>query len=495
MHGNLFVKNTIKMAKILKKSTDIQTLVGRQEEVDILQNLLHTKEAELVAIYGRRRVGKSFLIKRAYEAETIFSFTGTNEISKTANLKNFIDLINQLMKPAIPYAQPKDWREAFIILRTYIELQTSKTKKVIVLDEIPWLASRNSGFLQAFDYFWNSWAVNQNIVVVICGSAASWIIENVINDTGGLHNRVTKKINLQPFTLAETEQYFQSKNINFTKYEITQLYMALGGIPFYLREVKASKSIPKEIDRICFGANAPLYGEFDNLYKALFSKYENHQAIIKALAQKRKGLTRVELLKLSKLKSGGSFTTALRELESSSFITFYQPFGKQERDSLYRLTDEYTFFYLQYIKKNENTAGYWLSQVGTPAYKAWGGFTFETLCLKHVENIKKAMGISGVFSQQSSYFFAGNPDIPSFQIDLLIDRNDGVINLCEMKYYASDYLLTKKDAELLRNKAGYFQMLTNTKKRVIVTLITTYKLMPSINNGVLAESMCLEDIF
>lgn len=483
------------MVKIKNKTIDILPIVGRNEEIAILKSLLESKESELLAIYGRRRVGKSFLIKKAYEAETIFSFTGTNTMSKNINLKNFIDLINKLMSPAIPYSKPKDWTEAFKVLQTYIETTKTSTKKVIVLDELPWLATRNSGFLAAFDYFWNSWAVNQNLIVVICGSAASWIIENVINDKGGLHNRVTKRVNLQPFTLTETEQYFKSKNINFTKFETTQIYMALGGIPFYLREIKAGKSVPKEIDRICFGKNAPLYGEFDNLYKALFSKYENHLRVIMALAQKRKGLTRLELLRLSKMNSGGTFTTTLKELEASSFITFYKPFGRKERDSLYRLTDEYSYFYLQYIIANEENNGFWINQAGTTSYKAWAGFTFETLCLKHIDKIKFAMGISGVYTEASSYFFGGNAEIPSFQIDLIIDRSDGIINLCEMKYYASDYLLTKKDAEVLRNKASFFQMLTKTKKRVVVTLITTYKLMQTVNNSVIDEHLCLEDIF
>lgn len=488
-------KDTFKMAKSKTKNTVKQPLIGRTDEVNTLHGLLNSKEAELLAIYGRRRVGKSFLIKQALEANTIFSFTGTKEDTKDENLKNFIDLINQLMKPPIAYNKPSEWRDAFAILKKYIELHSATFKKVIVFDELPWLASKNSGFLAAFDYFWNSWAVNQNVIVVICGSAASWIIENVINDTGGLHNRVTKKIHLQPFSLGETEQYFKSRNINFTKYEITQLYMALGGIPFYLREVKGGKSVPKEIDRICFGKNAPLYGEFENLYKALFSKYETHLSIIKALAKKRKGLTRNQLLKVSKLNSGGTFTAALKELEASSFISFYSPYGKTERDSLYRLTDEYSFFYLQYILGNELSTGYWLNQIGTASYKAWCGFTYETLCLKHIDKIKIALGIAGVFTKSSSFFFAGNDDIPAFQIDLLIDRNDGVINLCEMKYYASGYVLTKKDAEALQKKVAYFQILSKTKKRIVSTLITTHKLKLGMHQYLIDESLCMEDVF
>lgn len=476
-------------------STEQQELVGRKAEIESLKNLLNTNEAELVAIYGRRRVGKSFLIKRIYEKECIFSFTGANNNTTEENLNNFIDLINQLLKPAIAHAKPKNWREAFKILITYVELSQSSAKKVIVFDELPWLATKNSGFLSAFDYFWNSWAVNQKIVVVICGSAASWIIENIINSTGGLHNRVTKKINLQPFTLTETKEYFESRNINFTKYEITQLYMALGGVPYYLREVKLGKSIPKEIDRICFGKNAPLYAEFDNLYKALFNNYQNHLNIVKALAKKRKGLTRKELLLASKMATGGTFSVTLKELETSSFISSYSPFGKTERDVLYRLTDEYSFFYLQYINGQETINNYWISQVNSASYKAWCGFSFETLCLKHIENIKAAMGISGVFSKSSAYFFAGNDDIPSFQIDLLIDRNDGVINICEMKYYNADYVLTKKEAEILRNRAAYFQLLTKTKKRVVITLISTYNLKQSENNYVIDEYINLDQLF
>ncbi len=478
-----------------KENIDDIPLLGREEEIAILQDLLYTKEAEMVAVYGRRRVGKSFLIKKVYRKETIFSLVGTKDASKADQLENFIDKVNEISKVKLPFEKPKTWKAAFKILRTFIENHNGKYKKVIFFDELPWLASPKSGFLQALDYFWNSWAVDQNIVLVICGSAASWMTDNVINDTGGLHNRVTKKIYVQPFTLAETEKYFKSRKLKYNRYEIVQLYMAFGGVPFYLREVKTNDSVSNEIDRICFGEKAPLYGEFENLYKALFARHENYVAVIRALAKKKKGITRNELVAAAKLSSGGTFTKILTDLEASSFITSYRPFGKKERETLYRLTDEYSFFYLSHIEKNAKAKGAWQKQVGSPAYNTWGGYGFESVCLKHTSSIKTSLKISGIYSEESSFYFHGSEDTPSFQIDLIIDRQDGIINICEMKFYKHNFIITKKYAEQILNNLAYFKEISDTKKRLSYIVITTYGLTKGEHNHVVDQSLTLDHLF
>ena len=329
--------------------------------------------------------------------------------------------------------------------------------------------------MSAFTYFWNDWAVNQNIVVVICGSAATWMINNVVNAKGGLHNRITRHINLAPFTLAETEEYLKAQHIAFPRYEILQIYMAMGGIPYYLKEIKPGESARQNIDRICFSNQGILKDEFGKLYSSLFDKFDNHLKVIRALATKRKGLTRNEILKITKLKSGGGLTRTLTELEESSFIARYPAFGKSQRSTLYRLVDEYSSFYIHFIEKNKFAEkNIWLQLSQTAKYKAWAGFAFEGIAIKHIQQIKTALGISGIYSQQSTFSKAGTKNSEGYQIDLLIDRNDNAINLCEMKFYNSELKLTKKQAEHLRKRREAFKVGSKSKKLLINTVITTY---------------------
>ena len=481
--------------KRIVEEQEVVPICGREEEIRVMKKLLQTKESELLAVYGRRRVGKSFLIKKVYKKEIVYKLEGDRNASNKEQLQNFIDNINDKLRSKRPLPAPKNWNAAFKILQTYITGLRVKHKKVIFFDELPWISKPKSGFLKAFEYFWNSWAVDQNIIIVICGSAASWIIDNVLDDKGGLHNRVTKKIQLMPFTLYETEKYLKSRKINFSRYEIVQLYMVLGGVPFYLREVENGSSAAKEIDRICFGTKAPLKNEFDNLFKALFINHQHHTDIVKALAKKKKGLTRNELVTSGKITTGGTLTKVLKELELSHFITTYKPFGKQERDTLYRLTDEYSLFYLSFIEKNGNTKGFWYKQTATPTYNTWGGFSFESLCLKHIESIKYSLSIAGIYSESSSFYFGGNDSIPGFQMDMIIDRLDNVINICEMKFYNKPFIITKKEADNIRLKLAYFQHFTKTRKRLVFTLISNYGLANSIHNDIVEKSLTIDGLF
>jgi uncharacterized protein len=471
------------------------TIVARKNEVARLRKLLTSKESELVAVLGRRRVGKTFLVKQVYAKEMLFKITGLEDAPKKEQLENFAIALSEAKGQKDIMAAPKTWVAAFQKLKEFIEENRTNEKKVIFFDELPWLASIRSGFIQAFDNFWNSWAVDKNLIVVICGSAATWMITNIIDSNGGLHNRVTKKIHLDPFTLTEVEKYFKSKAINLPRYEIASLYMALGGIPYYIKEVEKGDTAATAIDRICFGKKAHLYGEFNKLYKALFKNYEDHIAVVKALAKKHKGLSRNELLGITKLASGGGFSLILRELEESSFITSYKPFGKKERDTLYRLTDEYSLFYLDFIEKNSTNEGIWLKQYTSTSVKTWNGYVFESLCMKHIAPIKKMLGISGIYTEESSFFHSGNSIADGFQIDLLIDRNDNAINLCEMKFYNTEYVFTADNAKKLRQKKANFIALTNTKKQVITTLITTYGLTLNAHSSIVDNCLKLDALF
>ncbi len=452
----------------------MQELVGRQHEILIMADLLSSDEAEMLAITGRRRIGKTFLVERFYEKEICFALTGTQYGSMGEQLENFAQQLGKYANATTPVATPKSWQDAFHQLAEFVEKKKFKQKKVLFFDEIPWLATHKSKFLQSLGYFWNTWASKQNIIVVICGSAASWMIDKVISNKGGLHNRVTRQISLQAFTLAETSEYLQSRKIKLTDYQIAQIYMVSGGVPFYLKQLQAGKSAVQNIDDICFKKDGLLKNEFDNLYPALFEKASNHIAIVRALASKWKGLTRKEVVEISKLPDGGSITKYLIELEYSGFINSYQPFGKSKKDILYRLTDEYSLFYLKFIEAQKTKSWAEISQ--SQKWKSWSGYAFESLCLKHSERIKQALGISGISSQEASFVFHGNENHQGFQIDLLIDRQDQCINLCEMKFYESQFIITKEYALKLRERIALFKSQTKTKKQVFVTMISTFGL-------------------
>ena len=484
-----FATNKIKMRK--------EIFVGREKEQEILWNTLASYEAEMVAIVGRRRIGKTYLIKETYQENIVFEMTGLQNAPLTEQLENFAFQLKQASKSKIAIPPPKSWLKAFMMLIEYLETLDFDTKKVVFLDELSWMATHKSGFLRALGFFWNSWAVNQNIVVVICSSAASWMIQKVVNNRGGLHNRITKRIFLKPFSLAETEKYLTTRNIHFNLYEIAQLYMAMGGVPHYLKEIQGTKSAIQNIDDICFGDNGLLKNEFDRLYPSLFENADNHIKIIRALAKSRQGLVRNDVIKNAGLAEGGTATRVLEELEQSDFISAYQPFGKKKKDILFRLTDEYSLFYLQFIETRKHDGeSTWQHLSQTQLYKTWSGYAYENLCLKHLAQIKKALGIAGVYSLSSSFYKKGNATEKGTQIDLLIDRNDNVINIVEIKFYSQEMALTKDDAQKLQQKVWAFQATTKTRKQLFLTLITTYGLKHNqYSLGLVHQILKLEDLF
>lgn len=472
-------------------------LIGRKQEQQILQEALVSNEPEMIAIIGRRRVGKTFLVKETYRRQLVFEITGLQDAPIKEQLENFTFQIGQWSTSKFPIATPSNWLKAFMLLIDYLETYDYKEKKVVFLDELSWLATHKSGFLRALGFFWNSWAVNKNIIVVICGSAASWMIQKVVNHRGGLHNRITKRIQLLPFTLAETKQYLQSKHINFNNYQIIQLYMAMGGIPHYLKEIRASRSAIQNIDDICFTHLGLLKTEFDNLYASLFDNAERHISIIRALAKTHQGLIRKNIVKLTDIPEGGTLTKLLEELIQSGFITAYHPFGKKKKDKLYRLTDEYSLFYLQFIEnKNHDGKDTWNHLSQSQQYISWSGYAYESICLKHIPQIKKALSIAGVYSISSSFYKKGTATEQGAQIDLLIDRNDQVISLFEIKFYKKTFSLSKEYAQKLKQKIDIFEEVTKTKKQLFLTLITTFGLKHNEHSlGLVNEVLQLEDLF
>ncbi len=474
-----------------------KTIIGRITEKEILNKALTSNEAEMISVIGRRRVGKTYLIRSVYEGKIAFEISGLQDATGEEQLRNFANQLRKFSSSKIAIPPPKDWLEAFFILVDFLEQCDLETQPVIFFDEVPWMATHKSGFLKGLSYFWNSWAVQQNVVVVICGSAASWMIQKILRDKGGLHNRVTRRIRLHPFTLAETELYLNYRGIRFERYQLLQLYMAMGGIPHYLKEIEGGKSATQNIDKTCFGESGLLRDEFLSLYPALFKHAEYHTKIIRTLAAKPSGLTRSDLIKDSKLTESGRITKVLTELSESGFITAYNAFGKKKKGKLYRLTDEYSIFYLRFIEPNlSEKQGIWSSLSQGQAYKIWCGYAFENVCLKHIDQIKKALGISGIYTRSASFFKKGDKQNQGTQIDLLIDRNDRTINLVEIKFYDGLFTISKDYAKKLRQKIQVFKESTQTKKQVFLTMITALGLKSNIHSvGLVDNDFASEVLF
>lgn len=456
----------------------MQKFIGRSAEIQVFSETLTSPEAELVAVFGRRRVGKTFLIRHAYRKHIVFEFSGIKDTDTAQQVARFESVLIKAFGIEKLPKKLHSWLDAFSLLSDLMEKSatSSKKKRVIFLDEFPWLDSPRSGFLNAFDHFWNGWATKQSkLVVVICGSAASWMIQNIVRNKGGLHNRLTRRIRLAPFNLNETEQFLQSKHILLKRYQILQLYMMTGGIPHYLKELRRGESVEQAIDRLFFAQDGLLREEFDNLYPALFDQPERHLAVVRALANKPSGLTRNQLLEICDFDSGGSTTKMLEELLESGFVQQYLPFGKVTKDAIFKLSDEYTIFYLKFIENSKAYGeGAWMNQAQSPAYRTWCGLAFENTCLKHVAQIKKGLGISGIYTEQSAWRSEGKANEQGAQIDLLLDRADNSINLIEIKFSNTVFVIDKQYAAELENKKQVFVGKTGTRKNIFLTIITSY---------------------
>ena len=478
-------------------------IIGREKEIATLQGLLGSDESQFVAVYGRRRVGKTFLIREAYNYDFVFQHNGTYGATRKQQLSDFREsLYNAGMGKC---AMPKTWSDAFHLLWDFLKVMpVDGKKKVIFIDELPWMDTPKSNFVRSLDHFWNAWATTRkDIILVICGSATSWIIDNVIMNYGGLHNRLTCKVNLQPFCLRECKQYCESKNLGYKDRQILEAYMALGGIPYYWSFLKKGQSVAQNFDRMFFQMGGELSQEFDALYASLFKKPRRHIAIITALAKKKRGLLREEVLKTSKLTDNTDFSKALQELEQCGFIRKYTTIGKKNKDAIYQLIDNYTLFYFDFIRENVNgDEHFWTSQAGSSIHAGWAGRAFERVCMQHVSQIKDALGFSAVVSSVHSWSYKGEKDPVSgktihkgAQIDLLIDRNDDTINLCEMKYTNAEYTITEEEDEKIRNRIEAFVRETETEKTVLLTMITSFGLTPGGYSNDIHCQLTMADLF
>ncbi|GLR19273.1 AAA family ATPase [Portibacter lacus] len=463
-------------------------LVGRVEEKKILNQCLADHRSHFIAIYGRRRVGKTYLIRQHFQNSFDFYVTGLANGDMHSQLINFSQALHNFGQEESTKV-PGSWYEAFTMLTQLLE-KSSCEKKVVFIDELAWMDTPRSKFMMGLEYFWNSWAsAREDILLIGCGSAASWMINKLIRNRGGLYNRVTRRMKLSPFSLLETEKFLLSRKYKIDHYQIAQLYMALGGIPFYLDLIDPTLSIAQNIQQLFFQPDAPLQLEYDILVRSLFDDSDTHKQIIKALTLKKTGLSRKEILKNIDIKDGGGLTRALLELEQSDFIREYNKFGNKTRDSIYQLTDPFTLFHHRFLRNFQHDSNYWINQINTPAINAWQGNAFEVICLLHIGPIKRALGISGVQTSTSTWWGDGA------QVDLVIDRKDQVINLIEIKFSVDEYVITKEYDAKLRNKVSMFQQATKTRKALWTTMLTTYGLKDNMYSGNVQRVIEMKDLF
>lgn len=470
-------------------------IIARKKEICELERLYTSNRSEFIIVYGRRRIGKTFLINNLFGDRFTFSFVGTRNQPPKVQLKRFA---NQLKEASGSIFAPilNSWEDAFNELRQLIDSKPRDERKIIFFDEMPWIDTPRSSFIDALEYFWNAWAAQRNdIMFIACGSATSWMVNKLIKNQGGLHNRITAQIYLRPFTLGECEELLHANGCLWDRYTTTQCYMTFGGVPFYLNLMNPQESLSQNIDRLFFSKNARMREEFEELFNALFPNAENYISVIRALAERKEGMMRSEIIESTKI-SGGALSKILENLERCDFIDVYSKFKSAIRNSLYRISDPYILFYFKFINGNHSKdENFWSHNINSQHVRAWEGFSFETICRLHLAQIKQKLGIIGISTNTCSWRKIGDRTQQGAQIDLLIDRVDRIINVCEIKFSEMPYTITKDYEEKLRMKMAIFRQESKSTKALSLTMITTYGVLPGIHSGIVQNEVVMDDLF
>ena len=471
------------------------SIIGRTNEYDKLKKCVESREAQLIVVYGRRRVGKTFLINSFFDNQFCFALTGIYNQPINVQLFNFITELNRHIESELQ--QPKNWMEAFLMLRNYIEMLPEDKKHILFFDEMPWMDTPRSDFVAAFEWFWNSWgSTRSNLVLIVCGSATAWMVDNIDSNKGGLFNRATCRLYLKPFNLRETRELLQSKGIEWSNYTIAECYMIMGGIPYYLNQLNSDMSYNQNIDNLFFEKKTGLWDEFNHLYQTLFNNSEQYIKIVKVLSEHRFGLTRNEIIAKTGIPGNGNLSKILSNLEYSGFVRIFNAYGKKKYDLIYQLSDYYTAFYFHFLHNKPGIdEHYWSNTIDNPARRSWAGLTFEQVCMDHISQIKNKLGISGVLTETSTWRKAPDEQNNGAQIDLVIERRDKVTNLCEIKYSTNEYSITKDYDMVFRGKVEAFREDTKTKYALHPTFITTYGLKENKYSGYIVKQVVLDDLF
>ena len=474
-------------------------LIGREKEIAIIKDYYNTPKSEMIAVYGRRRVGKTFLIKETLGDYFDFDFIGMHKTSAAIQRKMFQKKINSLCGKKSK--MPSDWFEAFDNLKKYL-MALDKDKVVVFLDELPWMDTLNSNFLSAFSYFWNTWDSKEKLLkLYVCGSATTWMVDTLIGDPGGLYGRISRPVYLAPFSLAETEKFLNDiKKMKYSKMQILDTYMIFGGIPYYLDMLNKDVPLSVNVDNLFFSEDAPLRTEYDFLFRSLFKKSDNYQKVVEILATNLAGLTRDEISDASG-QCGGEFTKVLKNLNSCDFIRVYTNPTKKEKGKMYQLTDMFSLFYLRFVKgHNGRDNHFWTNSIKSGSKNAWSGYAFEQVCLHHIEQIKFRLGISGILSdvyawKEKAFVDSDGSNWKGGQIDLIIDRSDNVMNLCEMKYSKNEYVINEEYAKHIAEREECFRRKVKTKKALRCTFITTNGVKINSHSDIVDNELRVEDLF
>ena len=476
-------------------------MIGRKKEQSELEDLYESGKAELVAVYGRRRVGKTYLVNEFFRGEFAFKHTGLSptEIKGRKSLQAQLDQFYISLKDygLRDASKPVNWQEAFYLLRKLLKEKSNGERLVVFIDELPWLDTPKSGFITGFESFWNGWAsVRHDLMVIVCGSATSWMKDKLISNSGGLYGRVTYELYLAPFSLCETEQFFAEKGIEFSRYDIAESYMLVGGIPYYLGYFKRQLSLAQNVDELFFKPHAKLTDEFDRLFSSVFVNPDRIKKIVEFLATRRLGYTRGTIAKKLNLPNNGKLSEDLGALISNGFVRRYVPFGYSGKEVHYKLIDPFCLFYLHFMKDHRKYArNYWLDNISSQKVVVWKGLAFENVCFNHIEQIKASLLIGGTESTESAWSPKGLDGTEGTQIDMLIDRADHVINLCEIKFYSGEFLVDREMYLTMLNRKAEVEKAVPKKKVVRNTLITTFGLRKGEYASIFANVITLDDLF
>lgn len=475
-------------------------MIGRKKEIEELNRLYESGESELVAIYGRRRVGKTYLVDEVFANKITFRHAGLSPVERSEKgaLKEQLDyfyLSLRLHNYKPDLTKFKSWMEAFYYLEKYLTENDDGSRQVVFFDELPWMDTFKSGFIRAFEAFWNTWACHRkNLMVIVCGSANSWIINNLINNHSGLYNRVTYEIKLRPFNLSECEELLESRGVKLTRYDIAQSYMIVGGIPYYLRYFQKGKSLAQNIDELFFNKNSKLDEEYDRLFSSVFNEPEMVKKIVEVLSKRKEGYIRADISKHSGIKDGGVLSKYLNALIAGDFIVKYVPFGESKKQQYYKLTDPFCIFYLKFVKgKDAINTSFWQKNVTSQKINSWRGHAFENVIFNHISQVKQKLGILAITSTESAWF--DKSEETTTQIDLIIQRNDNIIDMCEIKYYSDDFVLEKDYYKKINTRELLVSEVAPKKYAIHNVLITTYGLKYNEYSGKFMSVITLDDLF
>ncbi len=487
----------------------MSNLVGRLEECELLEAMLQSGQAEFLALYGRRRIGKTYLIQNFFGNKKIpfFRVTGQKNGTMAEQIRGFTITIGQVFYQGAELKEKENWFDTFEILRQAINLHVKSGQPVVLFfDEFPWMVGRKSRLLETLEYYWNQyWSTDPRIKLIICGSSAAWIIRKIINQKGGLHNRITRKIQLKPFKLKEMKLFLSSKGAKLKHKQITEIYMATGGIPYYVASIMKGQTATQLIESLAFRENGLLFKEFDNLFSSLFEDSKGYIDILRVVSTHRYGIEQSELIQKSEqIQNGGTAIKKLNELVETGFLIKFKPHFNKKKGIYYRLIDEYTHFYLSWIEPIKDTLlnesmdpGYWEHLRGTPAWHAWACYAFESICYQHLSEIRKALKLNPTAIPDTWRYAPRKGEINSgAQIDLLFDRRDGAINLCEIKYTEQPYILDKAEAANLQRKSDVFVKKTGTQKQIFLTFISASGMKQTLySEEMIAQLVTLDDLF